>query len=117
MDIEIKIYLTTESGEALFGRGPAELLENVDRLGSIRRAASLMDMSYSKAHERIRRLEKNLGKRFLERKIGGEKGGGSSLTPYARKLLKEYRVLETKIKDRAAKEFASFLKSLEEEKR
>ncbi len=34
--------------------------------------------------------EKRLGFSLIERKIGGVSGGGSALTPKARKLLKRY---------------------------
>jgi len=112
MDIEIKIYIFSEYGEAVLGRGPIELLENVDSMGSIRSAALNMNMSYSKAHGRIRRIEKNLKKKILKRKIGGKNGGGSCLTPYARSLVVEYRNLENRIKNIADKEFEGFIRNI-----
>ncbi|NLB34464.1 MAG: LysR family transcriptional regulator [Elusimicrobia bacterium] len=112
MKIELKIYILSESGEAVLGLGPVELLEKIDSMGSIRSAALSMNMSYSKAHGRIQRLENSLKQEILKSKIGGKKGGGSELTSYARNLIKEYRSLENRIKNKSAKEFEVFIRSI-----
>ena len=39
MEAEGKLYLTDETGRRIFGPGPAELLEQVERTGSLRAAA------------------------------------------------------------------------------
>ena len=87
------------------GKGPAELLENIGQLGSIRKAARRMNMSYSKAHGMIKKLEKKLKKKLLEKSIGGETGGGAVLTRAADMLIADYRKLERDIKKYAGRNF------------
>jgi molybdate transport system regulatory protein len=88
MKIAYKVWLH-QDGKA-FGDGPYELLRRVEKTKSLHRAASQMGMSYSKAWRLIRTLEERLGFILLERKTGGLSGGGSTVTPMARDLMKNY---------------------------
>lgn len=74
----------------VFGKGPCELLEAVDRFGTLTKATDKLNMSYSKAWSIIKRAEKKLGFLLLESKAGGADGGGSNLTFEAKKLIKSY---------------------------
>lgn len=84
----LKIRLYTD--EKCFGPGVARLLQGVDRLHSLRAAASELDMAYSKAWKVIKSCEQNLGFPLLLPQTGGQHGGGTSLTPEARKMLDAY---------------------------
>ena len=84
-------------GEKCFGPGVASLLEGIDRKGSLRAAASEMGMAYSKAWTVLRQCEDALGLPLLERQVGGEKGGGSQITPDGRVLLGHYRRIEAQL--------------------
>jgi len=88
MKIAYKIWLD-RNGKA-FGEGPYRLLRNVERTGSLSKAAAGMGMSYSKAWRLMRNLEKRLNFVLLERHTGGASGGGSLITPKARDLLDRY---------------------------
>lgn len=83
-----KIWL--EHNGKIFGDGPCELLRNVERLGSLRKAAGKMNMSYAQAWELIRKMEENLGFPLLVTKVGGCYGGGSHLSGEGEKLLRQY---------------------------
>lgn len=76
-----------ENGKKIFGTGPMELLIETDKLGSLRKASIQMNMSYSKAWNIIKLLEESLGHDILEKRIGGQQGGGSTLTDEARELV------------------------------
>lgn len=84
-------------GEKCFGPGAAELLEGVDRDGSLRAAAAHMGMAYSKAWTTLRNCEKTLDSPLLTRETGGKGGGGARLTPQGRALLEGYRRLEREL--------------------
>ncbi len=73
-----------------FGKGPYLLLEGVEKTGSLHQAALKMGMSYRKAWETLRACEKELGLALIERKVGGASGGGSTITPSGRNLIKCY---------------------------
>ncbi len=90
MAYKLRSKLWLENKGKVFGDGPAELLEKVDRMGSLRKAAADMKMSYRQAWDLIRMLEKNLGFSLMERQTGGSQGGGSSLTEEGRALMLRY---------------------------
>lgn len=87
---EVQARLRLVSGEKVFGPGMAQLLSGVERLGSLRRSAAEMKMSYNKAWTVLRRCEEQLGFPLMERHIGGPGGGGAKLTPQGKALMEGY---------------------------
>lgn len=88
LDVQFRIM---QDGEKVFGKGPLVLLEKVDKLGSLNKASNELSMSYSKAWSIINRAETLLGYSLLITYTGGVDGGGSSLTPRAKDLIKTYK--------------------------
>jgi molybdate transport system regulatory protein len=88
MKIAYKVWLDND-GKA-FGDGPYELLTRVGKKMSLHQAAQQMNMSYSKAWRLIHTLEERLGFALLERKVGGQSGGGSRVTPHGKDLMNHY---------------------------
>jgi molybdate transport system regulatory protein len=82
--------------EAAFGPGKARLLEKLDEMGSIRRAAAAMDMSYRRAWLLVQDIETTMGAPVIRAKTGGVGGGGVTLTELGRTVLRQYRVIERK---------------------
>jgi len=105
MNIRSKIWLEIE-GETVFGSGRRALLDEIDRLGSINKAAKAINISFRKALSYIQSLESRLGKVLVLRQAGGKNGGGASLTDDARNLLEKYRRLESGINEMLDKKFA-----------
>jgi len=87
-----KVWLETEEGFIL-GPGGLEILEAVERRGSLKAASEELGMSYKFVWTYIRRLERSLGVRILETRRGGYRHGGSSLTPCGERLLEAYKGL------------------------
>ena len=77
---QIKLYLCNEEGQRFFGEGPYQLLDCIERCGSLRSAAQ----------EMIRHAEEELGFPLTEKTIGGIGGGGSRLTAEAKELMTRY---------------------------
>lgn len=71
-----------------------ELLERIDVTGSISAAASAMGMSYKAAWEAVETINNLAEQSLVERKTGGQKGGGTTLTVYGRRVVGAYRRLE-----------------------
>ena len=83
------------SGSAL-GPGMAQLLERVAELGSIRRAAASMGMSYRKAWLLIQEVQKTFDGAVVQTEAGGVAGGGTVLTELGDSLLTIYRRVESR---------------------
>ncbi|MEW6524443.1 MAG: LysR family transcriptional regulator [Bacillota bacterium] len=109
MKLRVKIWL--ERDGKVFGDGAADLLERVRRLGSLRRAALELGMSYAQAWQLVRDLESRLGFPLLERRVGGRGGGGSGLTPAAVSLLERYRAFRRESQDFVEDSFRRHLAS------
>lgn len=86
MQIDGRFWLTKE-GQSFLGAGRIELLERIDKTGSINAAAKEMKMSYKAAWERINGMNALADQPLIERLTGGHGGGGTKLTPYARELI------------------------------
>lgn len=93
-----KIWIENEKGK-VFGKGPSEILDRIQKSGSLRQAALEINMSYSQAWNLIKRLEEKLGIKLLKRKVGGEKGGGSELTEAAIDLKEKYKYFYQKVEE------------------
>lgn len=93
------------------GEGPMRLLELIYEHGSIRRAAQIMRLSYVKALGLLDRLESKLGRQVLERKTGGNRGGGARLTPFGRSFLRAYDRFRRRVRAFADRELADLLKT------
>ena len=89
LGFKAKVWLTL-GPRTLFGDGKAELLELVDRLGSLRRAAQSMGMSYRHAWGLLRDLDGASGFAFLEHSGSGTRSS-LRLTADGRRFLKAYR--------------------------
>lgn len=97
-----KFWLTL-GPRTLFGEGKAELLDLVQRLGSLRRAAARMRMSYRYAWGLLRELERSAGFKFLERSREG--GGRLRLTERGRRFVQDYRAFRAPLDAAVARSF------------
>jgi molybdate transport system regulatory protein len=82
-------------GEAeMIGPGKAELLERIDRCGSIAAAGREMGMSYKRAWELVDTLNAMFREPVVDSTRGGPGGGGARLTNAGRAVLAHYRAFE-----------------------
>ncbi len=92
LNYSVKLWMSNEKGEAVFGNGLAELIEEIDQHHSIMEAANHLKMSYRYALHRITLAEARLGEPLVTRVRGGAHGGGSSqVTDFGRTLVARYR--------------------------
>lgn len=96
------------NGERFFGPGRVELLERIDKTGSINKAAKQMGMSYKKAWEMVSALNSQASKPFVVTQTGGEKGGGSVVTAEAKQLIATHQQLRLRFIDFLAEETRQF---------
>ena len=91
--VESRIWISSDSGMYL-GRGRIRLLQEIDRLGSIAKAAEAMEMSYKKAWKLVKSMNEASPSPLLEKKIGGTGGGGSELTAEGKRVIELFNQLE-----------------------
>ena len=92
--LSIRIYLD-QSHHGL-GPGMAQMLEGVAAHGSIRKSAAAMAMSYRKAWLLIQNMQESFGGAVVTTSIGGNDGGGATLTPLGKTLLGTFRRIEAR---------------------
>jgi molybdate transport system regulatory protein len=81
--------------DEMIGPCKADLLERIDRRGSIAAAGREMGMSYKRAWELIGTLNAMFRAPLVESTRGGPGGGGAVLTELGREVLAHYRAFET----------------------
>ena len=87
-------------GEIAMGPGKADLLEAIDREGSISAAGRALGMSYRRAWVLVDVMNRCWSGRLVEATIGGHQQG-ARLTELGRRVLSDYRALEARIAEAA----------------
>ncbi|TCS40317.1 TOBE domain-containing protein [Reinekea marinisedimentorum] len=70
------------------------LLDAIGEYGSLSAAARSLPMSYKAAWDAVNAMNNISDKELVIRSTGGRNGGGTQLTPYAKKLINMYRAME-----------------------
>jgi molybdate transport system regulatory protein len=89
----LTIRVDFDSGASI-GPGKIRLLEEVERSGSIRKAAEALDMSFRQGWLLLKEIDEMFGDPVIVTARGGPKGGGSALTELGRLVVANYRELE-----------------------
>lgn len=84
----------TAGGTVAIGPGKIDLLEAILETGSLTSAAKSIDMSYRRAWVLLDELNGALKTPAVASARGGERGGGSVVTPVGLQLLNRYRNIE-----------------------
>ncbi len=96
MKYQIKFKLWVEKdGDIIIGLGRDKLLREIEKTGSISKAAKNVGMSYKKAWSFLKTMESRLGVKLVKTQRGGKKGGGTQLTEEAKQLLSDFERIST----------------------
>jgi molybdate transport system regulatory protein len=88
-----RLAVDTEFG-AFLGGTRIRLLEAIERYGSITQAAKAVPLSYKAAWDAVDAINNLAEQPVVERSTGGRHGGGTTLTPYGKRLVAMYRAVE-----------------------
>ena len=88
--------IVVSNDQIALGPGKVDLLEEIERSGSISKAARELGLSYRRAWTLVDTMNKNFKSCLVTGSAGGKKGGGASLTPLGSKVAKTYRAMEAK---------------------
>jgi len=85
-------WIVNDKGDIIIGEGRQEILENIEKTGSLNQTAKIMKMSYKGVWSKIKATEKAMGTRLVET----NKKRGSELTQEGKDLLRKYELLKKK---------------------
>ncbi len=105
MKVRTKVWIDDDNDNVIFGAGRVHMLETIERLGSMNKAAKELGMSYRALWGRIKSTEERLGEIIVQTRPGGGKGRGSVLTPKAKFFLENYKRLNEEVIRIADREF------------
>jgi molybdate transport system regulatory protein len=86
------------------GPGKIDLLESIQRTGSLRKAAQILGMSYRRAWLLLDGLNRSFTEPCSTASIGGQGGGGVTLTPFGLEIIRAYRAAAVAIETVAHRE-------------
>ena len=94
----LKLKMQIFSGdEPAIGPGKADLLEAIEREGSISAAGRALGMSYRRSWMLVDSLNRCWADRVVETVAGGGTNRGARVTPFGKELLAAYRALEERV--------------------
>jgi molybdate transport system regulatory protein len=94
----VKVWFESEGGFS-FGFGLVEILQAVERAGSIKQAAEDLGRSYRHIWDRIKNAEKALGQSLVETQVGGMGTHRSELSQAAKRLIADFLALRGRMID------------------
>ncbi len=83
-------WIVDEDNNIIIGKGRAEILENIEKTGSINKTAKMMQMSYKAVWSKIKATEKHMNACIVH----ADRKEGSRLSQAGRDLLAKYKLLK-----------------------
>jgi molybdate transport system regulatory protein len=93
--LKLKLQLLCGEGYAM-GPGKADILEAIDREGSISAAGRVLGMSYRRTWLLVDEMNRCFSDKLVETRTGGGHERGAQLTATGRRVLTAYRDLEAR---------------------
>jgi molybdate transport system regulatory protein len=93
MEIEGSFWVQ-KADHKFLGGDRINLLEKIDECGSITKAAKLAGISYKTAWDTVNMMNNLADKPLVERMTGGKGGGGTSLTPEGRDVIRRFKIMQ-----------------------
>ena len=92
----------------ILGPGKVDLLEAIERKGSISGAAREMSMSYRRAWLLVEALNQMFARPLVLAAPGGAHGGGAQITEFGKEVAAAYRRIEQRTRTAIREELAPF---------
>jgi molybdate transport system regulatory protein len=97
--IEVDCHISIKkNGICFLGAGKTELLHEIIQCGSLSGAAKNLKISYQHAWTMIEEMNRVAPEPLVILKRGGANCGGTEISTYGERILKEYRQIEDQIK-------------------
>ncbi len=112
MRFNFKLWVETDDGKPILGKGGIDILRAIKKTGSLTNACKETGMSYKFAWEYVKRIDTTM--KGVSMKKGGRNAGGSTLTPEMEELMKIYEEAEQEVEE-VLKKYESRLKTIKKE--
>ena len=99
-------WIVNQEGDIIIGEGRMEILENIEKTGSLNKTAKIMKMSYKGVWSKVKATEDYLKMRI----VATNKKRGSQLTKEGKDLLEKYNSLKKKCLEADDKIFHSIFR-------
>jgi molybdate transport system regulatory protein len=108
--VGVRLRIDIGSGCSI-GPGKIALLEQIERSGSLSKAARILKMSYRRAWLLLEDLNRTMGQPVTTASVGGAGGGGARITPFGRHVIATFREIEVAAIGAAAQKLDWLLQS------
>lgn len=105
----LKIRVPYDGVASAMGPGKADLLDAIERTGSISGAARDMGMSYKRAWDLVDTMNRCFKHPLVATATGGSHGGGAHVTDFGMDVLRRYRDMETKANESVREELQALV--------
>jgi molybdate transport system regulatory protein len=104
--LRLRVWLDHED-QTYIGIGSTLLLQQVEKLGSLRKAAEALGMSYRRAWGKLKNAEERIGKPLVEKTKG--KGQRFNLSPYGKEVMEKFLHFYLDVEEYATQRAAELL--------
>ncbi|NDV20024.1 LysR family transcriptional regulator [Pseudodesulfovibrio sp. JC047] len=104
--LRLRIWLE-QKDKTYIGIGSTLLLKHVEELGSLRKAAEALGMSYRRAWGKLKNAEERIGQPLVEKTKG--MGQRFNLSPYGKELMEKFLSFYLDVEDYATKRAGELL--------
>ena len=110
----VRFHIRDNGHEAALAIGPGKvaLLEAIGETGSITSSAKKLGMSYRRAWLLVDETNRCLVRPAVRTAAGGQRGGGTTLTPIGIELVRRYRALEHQTALAVTRKLKSLLRNI-----
>lgn len=96
--IHLRFWLVDDHDKHYLGVGKVRLMEAIDELGSISRAARSMGMSYKRAWSLVEEVNQLESQPYVVKEAGGAGGGHARITEQGQVAIARYHQLEADLR-------------------
>lgn len=104
--LRLRVWIDQEN-ETYIGIGSTLLLQHIEQLGSLRKAAEALGMSYRRAWGKLKKAEERIGEPLVEKTKG--KGQRFNLSPLGKEMMDKFLHFYLDVEDYAARKAAEVL--------
>jgi len=104
--LRLRVWLE-QKDQTYIGIGSTLLLQQVEKLGSLRKASESLGMSYRRAWGKLKNAEERIGKPLVEKTKG--KGQRFNLSPYGKEVMEKFLHFYLDVEEYATKRASELL--------